>query len=227
MTAGQPRDNNDPCCVDYRCTKKSFSRRLRKLSKQYENEEVVRAIKDAKINRNFFWNIVQKSRKSLGSKSLAIKRPDGVIVHQVDDVLEVWKNHFSSLGIPKRSESFDEEHFRNMSNFVNFYNNSQTDDDDIFMVNPFTFEEVQHGIKTLNKWKAAGFDEITSEHLAFGGECIVDALCLLFNIIREIEYIPICFRWGVQVPLFLRKDLPNLLTDHKRGITLLSTYNKL
>ena len=80
-----------------------------------------------------------------------------------------------------------------MFNFVNLYNNSQTDDGDVFMVNPFTFKEVQHGIKTLNKGKGAGFDELTSEHLAFGGGCIVDALCLLFNIIREIEYIPVCF----------------------------------
>ena len=86
MTAGRPRDNDDPRCANYRHSKKSFSQSLRKLSKQYENEEVVRAVKDVEISRNIFWNIVRRSRKPLGSKSLAIKRPDGVVVQQVDDV---------------------------------------------------------------------------------------------------------------------------------------------
>ena len=32
---------------------------------------------------------------------------------------------------------------------------------------------------------------------------------------------------GVQIPLFKGKDLSNLITDNYRGITLLSTFNKL
>ena len=141
-------------------------------------------------------------------------------------MLEVWRNHFANLGTPRVSDSFDEAHFQDVSNFVRAYNISDTNDDN-FLVEPFLLEEVKGGIRTLNKGKAAGFEDITAEHLAFGGESVAMILCTLFNMIREIEYVPTCFRRGVQIPLFKGKDLSNLLPDNYRGITLLSTYNKL
>ena len=45
--------------------------------------------------------------------------------------------------------------------------------------------------------------------------------------IRDLEYVPRCFRYGVQIPLFKGKDLCNLDPGNYRGITLLSTFNKL
>ena len=199
---------------------------MSKIARQYENEKVVNAVKTAEINRNAIWKLVQRSRKALGSKSFAIKRPDGVVVHHPDEVLEVWKNRFTKLGNPRESESFDEKHFRDVTRFVKSYNSSDSKDD-IFLIAPFQLDEVCVRIKTLNKGKAAGYDEITAEHIVYGGSRVADVLCILFNMSRELEYVPTCFREGVQVPLFKGKDTSNLLTDNYRGITLLSSYNKL
>ena len=46
-------------------------------------------------------------------------------------------------------------------------------------------------------------------------------------LLRDIEYIPVCFRLGVQIPLLKGKDLSNLVVDSYRGITLLSALNRL
>ena len=55
------------------------------------------------------------------------------------------------------------------------YNSSDSDDGN-FLVQPFQLDEVRHGIKTLTKGKAVGFDDISSEHLAFGGGSIAMTL---------------------------------------------------
>ena len=83
---------------------------------QYEDEEVVKAVKTAEINRNSSWYLLQISLKTLGSKSLAIKHPNSVVFYRLEKVLDVWKNHFTKLGTPKESGSFDEKHFRNVTN---------------------------------------------------------------------------------------------------------------
>ena len=56
---------------------------------------------------------------------------------------------------------------------------------------------------------------------------LVDVLCNLFNAICESEYIPKCFKQGVQVPLYKGKDTCVLDPNNYCGITLLPTYNKL
>ena len=212
--------------IEYKRAKKSFASTLKSIAKQYENQEVIDAVKSAEVSMNSFWRLVQRSRKTTGAKSMAISRPDGTVVHQLADVLDVWKNHFEKLGTPRQSDSFDEQHYHLVTDFVREYNTSDLEDD-TFLVTPFGINEIRKGIKTLNKGKAAGFDNVTAEHIIYGGGCIENCLLLLYNMVRELEYIPKCFRLGVQVPLFKGKDLSNLLTDNYRGITLLSSFNKL
>ena len=77
VASGRPRDHDNTLFIEYKRSKKTFSSYLSKLARQYENKEVVNAVKTAEINRNAFWKLVQRSRKSLGSKSFAIKRPEG------------------------------------------------------------------------------------------------------------------------------------------------------
>ena len=50
---------------------------------------------------------------------------------------------------------------------------------------------------------------------------------MIFNWIREIEYIPVNFRRGVQIPLYKGKNTSTLDVNNYRGITLLTIFNKL
>ena len=226
VDAGRPRDTDSPLWVNYKESKKIFSREIKILARKYENDEIVQIARSAEINRNSFWNRVRSFRRGPCSKSLAIKRDDDVVVHQINDVLEVWRKHFSKLGTPKTDESFDDAHFRTGTDFIEVYNNG-SDCSDTFLRNAFTVPEVKDAIKTLNNGKVPGFDKIVAEHFKNAGKHTVDLLCILYNMIRDSEYIPICFRRGVQIPLYKGNDLSNLSTDSYRGITLLSSFNKL
>ena len=196
------------------------------LSKQYENEEVIKAVRLAEVDHNSFWRLLQKCRKNSGPKSLAVKREDGIVVHEVPEVLEVWRKHFSALGETKDLPTFDRDHYDHVSRFVKEYN-KEAIVDDMFLIEEFSADEVRTCIRTLKRGKSPGVDCITTEHLVHANDSMAVLLCSLFNKVRDLEYIPACFRVGVQVPLFKGKDLCNVDPNNYRGITLLSTFNKV
>ena len=75
--------------------------------------------------------------------------------------------------------------------------------------------------------KTPGFDGITAEHIKFAGEPLIDILVIIFRAIFENEYIPTYFRRGIQVPLYMGKNISTLDVNNYRGITILSNFNKL
>ena len=61
---------------------------------------------------------------------------------------------------------------------------------------------MREAITTLHFGKSSGFDGITAEHIAYAGDSMVYLLVVAANFIREIEYVPKCFKVGLQVPWF-------------------------
>ena len=96
-----------------------------------------------------------------------------------------------------------------------------------FFNTPFTIKDIRAAIKNLNLRKAAGYDRVTAEHIVFAGEGMENVLLLLYNAVLDLEYIPVCFRTGVQIPLFKGKNLDALDPNNYRGITLVSSFNKI
>ena len=154
VNAGRPRDPVHPLMVEYKSAKNTFSNKIKRIAKQYENDEICRAVRLAEVDRNSFWRLVKRCRNSCGSTNISIKRLDGVVVNNLPDVLEVWRHHFTNLGTPKNKDNFDDVHFREVTNFVRLYNDGNVMDDD-FLSEPFTVEEIRSAVKSLNKGKAA------------------------------------------------------------------------
>ena len=226
VNAGRPRNPEDPPMVAYKASKKLFAKTLRTLARQYESEEIIKATSLAEVNSNSFWRLLKRCRNTNDSCNISIKRSDGVVVNEVDDVLEVWREHFASLGTPKNKPNFDDDHFRAVTDFIGRYNAGKNIDDDFLLV-PFSIDEINGALKNLNRGKAAGYDLVSAEHVVFAGGNMADILLLLYNAIADLEVIPACFRTGVQIPLFKGKDLDVLDPNNYRGITLLSTFNKV
>ena len=223
--AGRPRDCENPLFSDYKSTKRAFARRLRHLSVEYENAEILRVTRMAEVNRNNFWRLVKRARGSKGVDSISIRGSDGKVVYETGEVLSVWKTQFEGLGTPKQDLAFDQEHYEAVTQQVQLYNRS-VDVDDV-LAEPFSDDEICAALKKLNRGKACGLDGITAEHLVYGGRPIVRFLGTFYNCVRETEYIPKGFRVGMQIPLHKGKDACLLDPDSYRGITLLSTFNKL
>ena len=86
---------------------------------------------------------------------------------------------------------------------------------------------MQKAINKLHMKKASGFDGVSSEHIKYAGESLVRILAVLYNLIIGLEYIPLNFRRGIQVPLYKGKNQCILDMNNYRGITLLSNFNKI
>ena len=106
----------------------------------------------------------------------------------------------------------------NVTSIINTYN-TDTHIDDTFLIDPFTVNEIRKATASLNLGKSPGFDSISAKQIMYAGDSILELLCILFNNIRVLEYIPRRFRYGVQVPLFKGKDLCSLDPNNYRGIT--------
>ena len=186
--------------TDYKRTKKEFSKAIRSERRKFENEQVLIAARSAELDRNAFWKVIRHARSDPGVRSLAIRDKHDKIVHEPTEVLQVWKQHFETLGTPKESDTFDHLHFDTVTTEVCHYNNLVSEDK--FLITPFTREEVFKAVRELHKNKAAGADCLTSEHLQYAGDTLVDVLVILFDMVRVSAYVPVCCRVGMQVPLY-------------------------
>ena len=225
IKAGRSRIRDDPLYVKYKSTKKDFIKRLRQVSKGYDEVKVNEIIKSAECDHTNFWRILKRETSGPKTRIPSIKNKQEKTVYDIDGILNVWKVYFSELCTPKVCNEYDKLHYESVSKQVRELINRN--DIDQFTENPFSCEEIRKGITKLNSGKTPGFDSITKEHLKHSGDSMVTLLHLMFKWIIELEYIPVNFRTGIQIPLHKGKNLSTLETKNYRGITLLTTFNKL
>ena len=221
---GRPRNNLSQFWIAYKNAKRPLDMRLRKFRKSSIKKRSI-VFESSECDRNRFWQIVKRYRKTEQTKTIAVRDPGGKVVHEIKDVIPVWKNHFSNLCSPKQDGMYDPTHHTNVTKKVNEW--GQGNDFDAFLDTPFTNREVENVIKQLNKGKSAGVDMVTAEHLQNAGGSLINILTVIYNRIVELEFIPTNFRLGTQIPLYKGKNTCSLDPNNYRGITLLTTMNKV
>ena len=222
---GCPRVNDAPTWVAHKEAKKVFRREIKKVQRKYERDEINRVLKSAEYDRNNFWRIIKRYRNSDHSKSFSIRDSTNKVVHETGEVVKVWEKHFSKLCSPTPDPEFDQNHFEYVDRKVKEW--TLDNDQDEFLNIPFTVDEIRNGIRGLNKGKAAGYDSVTAEHLQNAGENFFVLMTKIFNRIVELEFIPTNFRIGTQIPLYKGKNTCPLDPNNYRGITLLTSLNKV
>ena len=223
--AGCPRGIDNPIKKRYKDAEKSFRKALKEVSKKYDDERILHASKSADLDRNTFWRLLKRNKKNSGAKVLAIRNSAKKVVYDVDSILETWRLHFAKLCTPLGHPDFDQAHYVHVTDRVKMW--AGMDDTDDFTRDVFTVNEVRKGVTKLNTGKAPGHDMISTEHLRAAGDSLVPVLTKLFRLIIAIEYVPKNFRCGIQIPLYKGKQTSSLDPNNYRGITLLSSFNKL
>ena len=147
------------------------------------------------------------------------------MINDIEDVVEAWRDHFSHLSLKKDDPSFDIRHYENVTISVKDWYAER--DGDKFIEIPFSREEVVKAINKLNKGKSTGCDAISAEHLQYAGDSLITILTNIFKRLTELEYIPLNFRMGTQIPLYKGKNTCTLDQNNYRGITLLTSLNKV
>ena len=68
---------------------------------------------------------------------------------------------------------------------------------------------------------------MSAEHLQFAGPSLVPLLTKIYRRIVALEYVPANFRKGTEIPLYKGKNTCTLDMNNYRGITLLTSLNKV
>ena len=225
VKAGRPRDTENELYIIYKQTKKDFCKKLRSMSKSYDEEKVREVIKSAEVDNISFWRILKNERAEHKVKVPAINDEHDKTIYDLDGILNVWHKYFSELCTPKKSASYDANHFKTITEEVRGY--TLMNDTDQFTINEFSQDEVAKGLRKLKSNKTPGYDLITKEHLVHAGVPMERILTLMFRWILYLEYIPTNLKTGIQVPLHKGKNTSTLDTKNFRGITLLTSFNKL
>ena len=94
---GCVRDPNNVGLINHRNAKRNFRRELKKVQQDYEKKQVQDLINSAECDRNKLWKLVKQSRQTKQSNTISIKNKQGKVVHEIGEVVEVWRDHFSRL----------------------------------------------------------------------------------------------------------------------------------
>ena len=58
-------------------------------------------------------------------------------------------------------------------------------------------EEVEHAVNRMKPKKSAGPDDLTPEHLTYGGQSIIKWLTGILNSVIVVEQVPMCLKQGI------------------------------
>jgi hypothetical protein len=104
-----------------------------------------------------------------------------------EEKLDVWSKYFCDLYSEDNcNELYDSHHEKEINMAVSKLKCSSRYESDDIIVNPFTTEEIAREISGLKCGKNGGFDNLTNEHLKYGGGVLVQCLTNLFNAIYDI-----------------------------------------
>ena len=221
--SGRPKEGD--VWLKHKNAKKKFRSEIKFVQQEFEKKEIEETIRCAEFDKNKFWRRIKKSRKPNTCGTSSIRNVEGKVVHETDQVIGVWEKHFSSLCREKFDAEYDQNHSNNLTAQVQQWANEL--DVGPFLNEVVTSDEVMKAVQTLNKGKAPGHDTITAEHLQNAGDTIYGLLAGLFNRIILLECIPQNFRTGTQIPLYKGKNSCALDPNNYRGITLLTSLNKV
>ena len=141
-----------------------------------------------------------------------VKKLDGSIANSPKELLSEWQKYFSNL--------------LNAPPVTSTRNIPPAEEDLDIDVGDFSLDELEKAIKSLNNYKAPGFDyNITAEAIKHGGIELTLRLLKLCNIVKNVGRPPKDWIRNLIVPLPKKGDLTKM--NNYRGITLMSIAGKL
>ena len=163
------------------------------------------------------WKIMNDiSGKSTPCPAGKVKKLNGDIVKSPQELLDEWRKYFSNL--------------LNAPPVTSTREIPPAEVDLEIKTGDFDRVEIDKAIKSLNNYKAPGFDyNITAEAIKYGGDELAERLLKLVNLTKNQQKPPSDWIKNLIVPLPKKGDLTKI--TNYRGITLMSIaaklYNKL
>lgn len=137
------------------------------------------------VDRTSFYRKISKTSRTATVPG-GVLMENGVRITEQQEVLDIWRNHYEELYTPQSNSVFDDEFRVYVEQKVEEYSTLSIECKDDPLEMPFSHDEVSSVVTTLPSRKVGGTDNITYEHLKYGGFALIDFLVKLFNIIIQL-----------------------------------------
>jgi hypothetical protein len=212
--------------MQYKEAKKLFRSEQKRAQREYELQQMTDLVKSSEIDHSYFWVLVNKSRKGSQHRVRPIKLENDTVITDPDEIRESWRSYFETLYSPKCSNVYDEDFKLHVENSLQDIITESFEQDKKILQHPFTVSEILDVAMSLKNKKAPGFDEVTAEHIKYGGDKLLSILTALYNSISEHESVPDNMKRGVIIPIPKgAKDAS--IRNNNRGITLIPIIGKI
>ena len=218
------RPRSGPLYNQYKAAKAAFRREMRKSKMTYEKEQMEGVNRSHDMNQKHFWDLVNKAKKTQRSVCPIVCGKE--VITEPDRIREKWKEYFQDLFSPKDEPHFDNDFKAHVEDTIEEMVLAAKNSEPTIIKKTITTSEVEDCVKSLKNKKAPGFDHITSEHIKYGGQVLLSALCHLYNRMVKLVHIPKHQKVGVIVPI-PKGEKDSTVQGNNRGITLLPVIGKL
>ena len=171
-----------------------------------------------------FWHLVNQRRKIKSSTVCKLKSGDAIL-NTPEDISESFATYFSSIFIPTETNNFDSDFKQLIESRVISFDKEQSYGCENLSC-PVELSELEILVKDLKRRKSPGPDEVTNEHIVYGGPALLISLKSLFDQMFALEYVPDKFKIGIITPVHKPGKCRDA-TESYRPITLVSTLYKL
>ena len=220
---GKPKDGI--AYEQYKLAKREFRAARRKAEQQYEIQQMDKIAKMEQIDQPFFWHLINKSRNKPKRSHNPLEQ-NGSILTDPKDVFKAWESYFMKLYTPSNKPHYDDRFMKHIETEVKRCEEESLRKDTYVLRDPLVPEEIRKEIRKLKLKKAPGWDNVTTEHIRYGGDILLEIITYIFNAMTVTEYIPGNLKKGIIVPIPKgNKDATKM--DNNRGITLLPILSKL
>ena len=224
----KPRSNTESR-QQYKSAKRAFRRLLRIKYSDYEREENELIDQLAEMDQKGFWKAVNtrkaRTRVAQGSEikfdSQTLKDPDSIV--------DGWKNYFAQLYSQSENADFDETFKVEIDQFVSniITENDHTNRGAPILTQRLMEDELVAVMKVLPFRKSPSYDNITYEHVVYGGEYLKQCLLQLFQRFLETGTVPEKCKDGLIITLHKGRGKSFTDPNNYRAISLLPAVYKI
>ena len=181
--SGEGRPSSGPL-YDAKCAlRREVRQRIKYCSAMEERRRVQRRETLFRANSHLRFRIPQKRGKSKCTR-LGV---NGALICDPSQLLQAWTQHFQSLAQSQEEKNPAlKESIKQSSTLLS----ATFQKEEVFLDVAFCTEEVEHTQNKMKLKKSAGPDNLTAEHLKFGGQTIITWLTEILNSIVDVERIP-------------------------------------
>ena len=195
---------------------------MRSFLNQFESDRVTKLCSAADSDEKLFWKLLKGQKSSSQMSAFLV---NGSLITDINEIRNVWADHFEALGTPSQSATYDNGFAAQVSAHVKETFEACLDDPGGILNEPLTYDEIASVCSKL-KPGVCGF-LLDYEHIRYAGPPLWNLLFILYQECFCQFSVPKNIKKGIILPLFKGKGVKANNKDSYRGITLFPTLCKI